>query len=501
MNDKSNLLILILFTLTVGAVGWLGTILIGQQDQQLRITQINRLQQSLDLFKNNIENTIHNYNQRFSPFSNYSFEQFDEEIQHNPLLHGITVFDENDTVIYPSSASVLQQRNAHHWLANIAQADEKITKENLLNQGWFSWHDQQKENYIYWINSKSKKYFLELNNSMFMAEFIYFLSQQPPFDDLSFVRILDNQGRSFYQWGDEKFSETAEMQLQSGLNSPLNGWSVQFFSKIPGLTLWSKYLFQIIITAVVILLCLLSYFLYRIIRSEQQEAMQRLSFINQVSHELKTPLTNIRLHGELLERTLEKQNIQNNSGSSLAIIQQESKRLTRLINNVLNFNSLEKNNLQLNSVSIDFDEFLQQAIEPFQPTFQRLNIEIDLQNQIQKEVNIDVDICKQIIGNLLSNIEKYAAESEVVSINAKDLNNEISIIVCDQGQGISSRLAEKIFQPFYRIHNKLTTASGSGLGLGLARDLARLHGGDLQLVSSSKKGACFQLTIKELKSV
>lgn len=65
MNDKSNLLILILFTLTVGAVGWLGTILIGQQDQQLRITQINRLQQSLDLFKNNIENTIHNYNQRF----------------------------------------------------------------------------------------------------------------------------------------------------------------------------------------------------------------------------------------------------------------------------------------------------------------------------------------------------------------------------------------------------------------------------------------------------
>lgn len=145
MNDKSNLLILILFTLTVGAVGWLGTILIGQQDQQLRITQINRLQQSLDLFKNNIENTIHNYNQRFSPFSNYSFEQFDEEIQHNPLLHGITVFDENDTVIYPSSASVLQQRNAHHWLANIAQADEKITKENLLNQGWFSWHDQQKE--------------------------------------------------------------------------------------------------------------------------------------------------------------------------------------------------------------------------------------------------------------------------------------------------------------------------------------------------------------------
>ena len=500
MSSKSNLLLLILFTLTVGAVGWLGTVLIGQQDQQLRITQINRLQQSLDLFRNNIDNFLHSYHQSFVPVSAYNFNQLDDELENNPLLHAITVFDVSDVITYPKTPSATQQRRAHQWLANSAARGENFKQKTDSDSGWFSWHDQQKENYIYWMNSDNRKVFLELNNSMFMAELIHYLSKQPPFDEMSFVRILDNQGRSFYQWGSDELIKSRDLQLQTGLDSPLNGWSVQYFSKIPGLSVWSKYLLQIIIFAVVILLCLISYFLYRIKRREHQEAMQRLSFINQVSHELKTPLTNIRLHGELLERTLGKQNIQQSSSASLSIIQQESERLSRLINNVLNFNSLEKNKLQLNAVTINFDDCLQQAIQPFEPSFQRMNIKLVVQNNINKNVIIDMDICKQIIGNLLSNIEKYASESETVTINA-DSDDQITLTVCDQGQGISAKLAEKIFQPFYRIQNKLTTASGSGLGLGLARNLARLHGGDLQLVESPAKGACFKLTLKELSNV
>ena len=59
----------------------------------------------------------------------------------------------------------------------------------------------------------------------------------------------------------------------------------------------------------------------------------------------------------------------------------------------------------------------------------------------------------------------------------------------------------KIFKPFYRIENKLTTASGSGLGLGLARELAQIHGGDLKLIHNKEDGACFELTLKELNHV
>lgn len=500
MHNKSNLLLLTLFTLTIGIVGWLGYKLTSQQDQQIKMSQINRSEQALLLIQNNITQYLQSQNNNLSVLINSSHNDINTVIKTNPLIHDVLIFDDNNELLFPIVLPLEKQKVAYQWLKSIAkttetQAPKKFSK-HLFSNGWFTWYDQQKEKYIYWSKNRSNILFVELNNSMFMASFIHHLAQQPTISDTAYLQIIDNIGRTFYQWGDVKLLNNADFDIQKNLHSPLAGWSLRYYSKIESLSSLSKGLFQIVIVGMIVLLSIITFVLFQIKRREQNEAQQRLSFINQVTHELKTPLTNIRLHGELLERTLTNQLDNGNTSQSLAIIQQESERLSRLINNVLNFNSIEKKTLQLNFTDIELKELINQAILPFQPSFQQLDIAIDLQDEINHKVNVDVDVFKQIIGNLMSNVEKYAPEAKNISINAFVDSDCINIIFKDYGKGIAQRFSEKIFTPFYRIHNHLTSAAGSGLGLGLARDLARLHGGDLVLVNS-KQGACFKLTIKE----
>jgi len=499
MINKSNLLLIILFALTIGVVGWLGYKLTSQQDQQIKMSQINRSEQALLLMLNNLNTFVKSYDYQFSQLLNDNYSGITNKIKTDPLIHNILVFN-NEALIFPKVISVNKQKLGHQWLHTATSVVDNNETQNM-NSGWFVWYDQQKEKYIFWIKNKTTHLFIEINNAMFMAEFIHYLATQPDISEQSFLHIVDNMGRTFYQWGNDKLLQQADFDLQKNLSAPLTGWSLRYYSNVQSLSAWSKYLFQIIVIGMIALMSIITYILFQLKRREQKEAQQRLSFINQVSHELKTPLTNIRLHGELLERTLNDSEINDNSKQSLNIIQQESERLSRLINNVLNFNSIEKNTLQLIPHRIEFHDLLNQAIQPFQPSFQQLGIKIELQDNINREVNVDVDVIKQILGNLLSNVEKYAPQSEQVIIHASKQvdSNYISITIEDEGEGIPEKSSEKIFKPFYRIHSHLTDAAGSGLGLGLARDLARLHGGDLELVKC-KLGACFKLTIKELNN-
>lgn len=498
MHNKSNLLLLTLFTLAVGVVGWLGYKLTSQQDQQIKMSQINRSEQALLLMQNNINTFVKSFDNKFSQLLNDSLIEIEDKTENDPLIHSVLIFNDSDELIFPIHLSTNKQKAGYQWLHFLSNASDN-NEVSSNNAGWFVWYDQQKEKYIYWLKNKNTRLFIEINNSMFMAELIHYLAQQPNIAGQSYLQIVDNIGRTFYQWGNNDLLKQADFDLQKNLSTPLSGWSLQYYSSIQSLSPWSKYLFQIIVIGMIVLLSIITLILFQLKRREQKEAQQKLSFINQVSHELKTPLTNIRLHGELLEMTFSENDLNENTVKSLAIIQQESERLTRLINNVLNFNSIDKNTLQLIPSQIEFDDLMSQAIGPFLPSFQQLDTGIEFQNNIKHTVNVDVDVFKQIIGNLLSNIEKYAPQSEHIYIHSsKQVGSKyFTVTIQDEGEGISEKLSEKIFKPFYRIRSHLTDAAGSGLGLGLARDLARLHGGDLVLVKN-KTGACFKLTIKEL---
>ena len=236
-----------------------------------------------------------------------------------------------------------------------------------------------------------------------------------------------------------------------------------------------------------------AYYLYTETRREFQRAQQRVSFVNQVSHEFKTPLTNIQLYSELLEESV----IDEGGNKYLGIIQEESRKLSRMIVNVLTFARNQKASLQVNPRKLIPDQLLQEQLEIHRPGLDRQNIPITQDLEARQEMAIDPEIFSQIFSNLLSNAEKYAPNSSV-SIVSRQADQQLSVTVQDTGPGIDHSKQNKVFEPFVRLEDRTTEGvSGTGIGLSIARDLARLHGGELSL-SSSKKGATFTFTLKDL---
>jgi signal transduction histidine kinase len=223
-----------------------------------------------------------------------------------------------------------------------------------------------------------------------------------------------------------------------------------------------------------------------------------VSFVNQVSHELKTPLTNIRMYAELLSRDL---TLDDDSGENerqrrrLDIIVAESQRLSRLIGNVLTFARKERRALALRPSAHVFDAVVDEVVLQFVPAFAAKNIEVERTHGALQRAQLDRDVCEQIVANLLSNVEKYAPQGRV-RITTAQYGATLELIVHDSGPGIPQAQAKAAFAPFVRLDNSITSgATGAGIGLALARDLARMHHGDLALVPSAA-GAKFRLTLR-----
>lgn len=222
-------------------------------------------------------------------------------------------------------------------------------------------------------------------------------------------------------------------------------------------------------------------------------AQQRVSFINRVSHELRTPLTNIILNVDLANDSIDDNQPQ--IAQRLSLVKEECKRLSRLIDNVLTFSRKEQKGLNINSRSCVPDELINKVLAHFCESFKRRAIDIKLEGHVTKPCDLDSDAFSQILTNLVSNVEKYAAAGKILNIQQSIENNMLIIKVSDNGPGITDREREIIFQPFYRINNKSNEgAGGAGLGLSISRELALSMNGTL-LCLLSDKGAVFELKI------
>ena len=142
------------------------------------------------------------------------------------------------------------------------------------------------------------------------------------------------------------------------------------------------------------------------VRANSARPPRRVGFVNQVSHELRTPLTNIRLYAELLERRLDEDE---ENRSYLDIIVAECARLSRLIGNVLTFARRSRGALTVHPVEGSVDETLRSVADQFRPSFEAKGMEIALDLDAPRPFAFDPDAVEQIVGNLLSNVEKYAA--------------------------------------------------------------------------------------------
>ena len=223
-------------------------------------------------------------------------------------------------------------------------------------------------------------------------------------------------------------------------------------------------------------------------------AQQKTDFVSNVSHELKTPLTSIRMFAELMHdrpQPPEKQ------GQYLRIITVEAERLTRLINNVLDFAKIGRKQKRLEKKPLDLYTIVARVWES-----QDLHLREDGFTTRWEAapgpypVLGDDDALAQVLVNLLSNAEKYSNGNKEVELHTWLDDGWVNVSVLDRGMGVPNGDEKKIFEAFYRAHDSLNSGiQGSGLGLTLAKRIAREHGGEIKLEHREGGGCRFTLRL------
>jgi signal transduction histidine kinase len=141
------------------------------------------------------------------------------------------------------------------------------------------------------------------------------------------------------------------------------------------------------------------------------------------------------------------------------------------------------------------DQCVRSVLDNFSAAFEAKGIKVDFNAGADRPVEFDRDAVEQILGNLFSNVEKYAASGGWMEVTSNQQGTTTSIAVTDRGPGIPRGQEAQIFAPFHRLSNRLSDGvTGTGIGLSIARDLARKHGGDLKVVPT-EVGACFRLEL------
>lgn len=254
----------------------------------------------------------------------------------------------------------------------------------------------------------------------------------------------------------------------------------------------------LLISVLVLAIVIGSWLIIKNLNAEIVLARQKTDFVSNVSHELKTPLTSIRMFSELLAENRVADPAKQHS--YLQIISAEAGRLTRLINNVLDFSRMERGEKKYNFQPCNLTETVRATAETFRPHLEAAGFKFDCEiTSAPISIRADADAISQIIVNLLSNAEKYSGERKEIELQLSQQQlplPHVEIKILDRGSGIPRGSEDKIFEKFYRAHNSLSSGiQGSGLGLTIARQIARAHGGDVVCEPRDGGGSCFILRL------
>jgi signal transduction histidine kinase len=429
--------------------------------------------------------------------------------------------DPEGELLYPAPDDTLSSKEQEFLLrtngldlsASLFQRPKETASRQTSAAGWYTWFWAEGINFIFWQTVESGGILgIEVERVALIADIVAFLPDSEITPDQSEaigrtagarqtpqgrIVLQDVKGEIIYQWGAFRPEADDAPVASIPLSPPLSTWRLGYFADKgqDSVSLFGSGLFSLASGLFVLLLALggLAVYFYRESSREIREALQRVSFVNQVSHELKTPLTNIRMYAELLEGEIEAG--QEKAQGFLGIVVSESRRLSRLIQNVLTFAGKEKKGLNLHRTPGSIDDAIAAIIENFRPAFESKGVDIKFLPVGKGMVNFDADILEQIVNNLVSNVEKYATGGKYLEIQTRQEGDKIFVRVSDRGPGIPSRERKRIFLPFTRISNRLTDGiTGTGIGLAISRDLAVLHGGSLELLPS-ERGAVFLLTL------
>ena len=219
----------------------------------------------------------------------------------------------------------------------------------------------------------------------------------------------------------------------------------------------------------------------------------KIDFFTNVAHEIRTPLTLIKMP---LDKLLANKNADAETFESLTMINRNTNRLIDLTNQLLDFRKAEANNYSLNFTKTDINELLSDVFATFRPAAEQKNITYKIElPRIALQAFVDIEACKKIISNLINNAVKYADSLVLVKLlpfNSDDLLFHIEF--SNDGLMIGNEDKDKIFEPFYRLEVN-QKQQGTGIGLPLARSLAELHKGKLELKRQNMQQNTFLLSL------
>lgn len=249
----------------------------------------------------------------------------------------------------------------------------------------------------------------------------------------------------------------------------------------------------ILISLLTVVLLFGVWIVYRNIKSEIQLAQIKSDFVSNVSHELRTPLALISMFAETLE--MGRAPSEEKKKEYYTIISQESNRLGRIVNTILNFSKMEAGKRKFHFNKVDLNDFVESIYSNYSFHLKNKGFTFNFikQDDLPK-VSIDEEAASEAVINLIDNAVKYSNDIKEIEIRTGKENNFVFVEVSDRGIGIADVDQKKIFEKFYRVSTGLVhNTKGTGLGLTLVNHIMNAHKGSVVLRSTLGKGSNFKL--------
>jgi signal transduction histidine kinase len=236
--------------------------------------------------------------------------------------------------------------------------------------------------------------------------------------------------------------------------------------------------------------------IYQSTRAIVDLSERRSQFVSSVTHELKTPLTNIRMYVEMLEqgiaRTPEREQ------EYFRIIDSEGARLSRLINNVLELAKLEKKQRHIDLQTGTFEDVVHEVQVVMAARIKQEGFTLTVETPEIRPFKYDREVMIQVLINLIENSMKFSknADRREIGIRTRQAGDRVLIMVTDSGPGIPRHALKKVFDDFYRVENSLTrTTRGTGIGLALVKKFVRLMGGSVSAANNDGPGCTITVSL------
>lgn len=396
--------------------------------------------------------------------------------------------------------NLTKQPNASaNWSGKPGQ--QAAREEVIVRSGWVPWFSEDKLFLLGWVRQGITRpvYGVEMEIMTLLSHLVASMPAIAP-DGMAYV-LMDGTGYPFYQSGADVIPALAKPEFTVPLGPYLPHWQLAAYFVHGGpaelashrFLIFGGLLLFIFIAAIVTGGSLLLWQAHR----NELDARQKTSFVSNVSHELKTPLTSIRMYAELLSEKRVKD--AGKVHDYLGVIVSESQRLTRLVNNVLDFSRLEQGGKKYRIETLDVAQHLRSILDTQALRINEAGMHLKVTTPDSPVTAcLDRDAFEQAVLNVVDNAIKYADTGREISVVLSTSPAPgFTIRVMDRGPGIAPAQMEPIFDKFHRIDDSLTAAKpGSGLGLTIARRLVRDMGGDLRYEPRENGGSCFVLEFR-----